>query len=244
MTKYRIILYHFLLLSIMLITTQAITAQVYLDFGRALQWKLYGDAVSKKMIEQEKMQLAISGNHIYMTLETGKIVDIQEEMNSYLHSYHDKLKLAAMCFSLYNECKMVVENLQSVNKSISENPEGIIATTFVDERGKIYVMLFSQTLSLINDIYHIFNNKDEEAKESNSEYNRIYQLDLIRKRLVTINKQLNIMAKYIKYTNLNDLLNRILKKHVKFQTKTRQEIAQDCFVKWRDHYSTSSVLFK
>ena len=232
------------MLLIMLITAQTISAQIYLDLTRALTWKQYGDAVSKKMVEQEKMQLAISGNHIYMTLETGKIVDIQEEMNSYLHSYHNKLKLAAMCFSLYNECKMVVENLQSVNKSISDNPEGIIATTFVDERGKIYVMLFSQTLSLINDIYHIFNNKDEEAKEPNNEYNRIYQLDLIRKRLININKQLDVMAKYIKYTNLNDLMNRILKKHVKFHTKTRLEIAQDCLVKWRDHYSTSSVLFK
>ena len=112
--------YRYMLLLAMLTITTNLYAQ-FVDATRAMEWKLYGDAVSKKMAEQEALQLTISGNHIYMHAQNGKIVDIQDEMNRYLSKFHDKLKLAAMCYSLYYECKTVVENVQSINKSISEN---------------------------------------------------------------------------------------------------------------------------
>lgn len=231
----------YVLLLMMITTVHTTFAQTYLDAGRALAWKLYGDAVSKKMVQQEAMQMTISGNHIYMNSENGKIVDIQEEMNNYLRHFHDKLKLAAMCYSLYYECKTIVENVQSINRSISENPEGIVCTAVVDQRGKVYLRLFSQTLSLINDVYQIFNNKDEEARNPMTEKERIEQLDNIRKRIKKINNELNMLATYIKYTNLNDLLNRILRTDYTFQSRSRVEIAHDCLNQWRDHYSTENI---
>ena len=175
--------YRYMLLLVMLTITTNLYAQ-FVDATRALEWKLYGDAVSKKMAEQEALQLTISGNHIYMHAQNGKIVDIQDEMNKYLSKFHDKLKLAAMCYSLYYECKTVVENVQSINKSISENPEGIICTAVVDQRGMIYLRLFSHTLSLINDVYQIFSNKkdegdEDEARNKMTEKERIEQLDIV-----------------------------------------------------------------
>lgn len=239
--------YRYILLLAMLTITTNLYAQ-FVDATRALEWKLYGDAVSKKMAEQEALQLTISGNHIYMHAQNGKIVDIQDEMNKYLSKFHDKLKLAAMCYSLYYECKTVVENVQSINKSISENPEGIICTAVVDQRGMIYLRLFSHTLSLINDVYQIFSNKkdegdEDEARNKMTEKERIEQLDIVRKRIKKINEEMGMLAAYIKYTNINDVLNRILRTDYTFQSRTRQEIARDCLNTWRDHYSTENLLY-
>ena len=142
--------------------------------------------------------------------------------------------IAAQCYGMYYEISEVTRNLSMIQDALNDNPEGIISSAFMGERSKIYLRLITSSLNLLNDVRRIFTVQPDILKMTDKE--RIQQLDKIRKRIKEINGELHGIAVLIRYTNMNDVLYKIIKLRKRFIRRTNAEIAQECLTKWRAHF--------
>lgn len=160
-----------------------------------------------------------------------EIVDCKREFDKYLQEMHNAIALAAQIYGSFYEITEMSKNLKNLTEACQVSPTNILANAFKDKKRKIVENIVWTTSDLMKDFRKLISDKSRMT-----EAERLEVIDIARKKMKSINRQLRAMERNIRYYNLCDLWNDIMNEERPFRTKTNKEIAEEARDEWMNHY--------
>lgn len=200
----------------------------YVDPTRAGTVLLFTKKAKETLNAQERAQLVMSGMHVYVKEEVEAMTDFQREFNEYLSMFNDVIQIAAETYGIFNEVKMVSQNIRSFIDVLDEgrNMENVVAVAAYPKRNKIFADIVMTGLDIAKDIHKVcFSDTKMTQKE------RLKIVLGMKPKLRKVNDQLRRMTLYIKYTNLIDVWNSLMER--KYKPVNRKEIVEICKMRWK-----------
>lgn len=200
----------------------------YVDPMRAGTVLLFTKQAKKTLNAQERAQLVMSGMHVYVKEEVEATANFQREFNEYLSMFNDVIQIAAETYGIFNEVKMVSQNIKSFIDVLDEgrNLDNVVAVAAYPKRNKIFADIVMTGLDIAKDIHKVcFSDTKMTQKE------RLKIVLGMRPKLRKVNDQLRRMTLYIKYTNLIDVWNSLMER--KYKPVNRKEIVEICKMRWK-----------
>ena len=200
----------------------------YIDPGRAGAILVFTNQAKKTLNAQERAQLVMSGMHVYVKEEVEATANFQREFNEYLDQFNEVIQIAAETYGIFNEVKMVSQNIKSFIEVLDEgkNMDNVVAVAAYPKRNKIFTELVMTSLDIAKDIHKVCFSKTKMTQKE-----RLKIIFDMRPKLRKVNDQLRRMTLYIKYTNLIDVWNKLIDK--KYKPANRKEIIERCKMRWK-----------
>ena len=201
------------------------------DAARAGLYANY-DIRARNIMESQSAAISTMAFHHYWVTDKEKdIANLQREFDKYLVNLHNEIAIAAQLYGSYYEFTQMTNNLRNLYDVCSNSPENVIANAFNSEKRQIVSNIVTSTTELMYDI-----KKSIIDLTRMTEKERIDNLDAIRRKMNTINKQLRKLERNIRYYNLCDLWNDVRNREYNFRKKTNKEIAIEARDRWQEHY--------
>lgn len=182
---------------------------------------------TKTLAAQNAAQLLMTEGHVFVGREVKSTVDFQKQFLEYLDMEKDIITAAAQLYGIYTEVKQVTESINDITHILASAPANAIAVTLTPGRNRLYTQIYTTAAKVAGDIYDVCL-----KKEKRTEQDRNRTLDRIRKNLNKMNKNLQQLALYLRYTTLQDVLDNILDRARYCDPDTKREIADRAFRRW------------
>ena len=145
---------------------------------------------------QIKLMGAESAGHIWLNEEVAATKDLQKQFDDYLSTFRTTISYAAQAYGFYFEVNRLCEHMGSLSKQISEAPANAIAVALHRNRNDIYVDIINRSVGILNTIRQVCIDKKMTEKQ------RIELVFSIRPKLKEMNRQLQMLTKLVKHTNM------------------------------------------
>lgn len=182
-------------------------------------------AKSQYNTQLETMAVETEG-HVWLKQEVESTKNYQKQFDNYLCSFRNIISYAAQTYGFYYEVNHLCENMGKLSAQIGSTPVNAIAVALHNKRNDIYVSIINKSLGIVNTIRQVcIGNKMTEKQ-------RIELVFSIRPQLKDMNRQLAMLTKLVKSTNMG-----LVWYGIEYNSLPHREgkagIVEDCLNIWR-----------
>lgn len=218
------IVYTILLVLLELFETMPSKAQV--DPGLTAMIIEYANkAKSQYNAQLETMAMETEG-HVWLNGEVSSINNFQRQFDNYLSKFRNIISYAAQTYGFYYEVDHLCQNMGKLSAQIGDTPMNAIAVGLHNKRNDIYVSVINKSLGIVNTIRQVCIDKKMTEKQ------RVELVFSIRPQLQRMNRDLAMLVKLVKCTNLGQVWYGIEHKSLPHR-EGKAGIVEDCLGVWK-----------
>ena len=181
-------------------------------------------AKSQYQSQIETMGLETAG-HIWLKEEVEATTNYQRQFDEYLNSFRDIIAYAAQAYGFYHEIDHLCDNMGRLTRQIGDAPANAIAVALHDKRNDIYVSIINKSVGVVNSIRQVCLDKKMTEKE------RIELVFSIRPQLKQMNRDLAMLTKLVKSTNMAQIWFEISRD--KYHKQSKADLAEEALGLWK-----------
>ena len=181
-------------------------------------------AKSQYQSQIETMGLETAG-HIWLKEEVEATTNYQRQFDEYLNSFRDIIAYAAQAYGFYHEIDHLCDNMGRLTRQIGDAPANAIAVALHDKRNDIYVSIINKSVGVVNSIRQVCLDKKMTEKE------RIELVFSIRPQLKQMNRDLAMLTKLVKSTNMAQIWFEISRD--KYHKQSKADLFEEALGLWK-----------
>lgn len=170
-------------------------------------------AKSQYNSQLETMAMETEG-HVWLNGEVKSINNFQREFDNYLSTFRTIISYAAQTYGFYYEVSNLCQNMGKLTAQIGDTPVNAIA-----------VGLHNKSLGIVNTIRQVFIDKKMTERQ------RVELVFSIRPQLQQMNRELAMLTKLVKCTNMGQVWYGIERKSLPHR-EGKAGIIEDCLGAW------------
>ncbi|MGN1254630.1 MAG: hypothetical protein ACI4T9_08600 [Prevotella sp.] len=164
--------------------------------------------------------------HIWLTAEVEATKNFQRQFDEYLSTFRNIISYAAQIYGFYYEVNHLTENMQKLSSQIGDAPVNAVAVALHRNRNDIYVDIINRSVGILNTIRQVCIDKKMTEKQ------RIELVFSIRPKLKEMNRQLQMLTKLVKHTNMAQVWYEIEYQSLPHRAE-KAGIVEESLGKWR-----------
>lgn len=216
---------HIILLSLFLcIVPQCLKAQI--DPVLAGMIVEYTEKAKSQYNSQLEMMAVQTEGHVWLRQEVEATKDLQKQFDTYLSGFRNVISYAAQTYGFYYEISHLCDNMKRLTAQIGDTPTNAIAVALHEKRNDIYVDIINKSLGIVNTIRQVC------MEGKMTEKQRVELVFSVRPQLQQMNRQLTILTKLVRHTNMAQVWYSI-----EYGTMPHREgkagIIEDCLSAWK-----------
>lgn len=182
-------------------------------------------AKSQYNSQLETMSMETEG-HVWLKQEVDANKDFQAQFDSYLNSFRSIISYAAQAYGFYYEIDRLCDNMGRLTAQIGDSPVNAIAVALHNKRNDIYVSIINRSVGIVNSIRQVC------IGQKMTEKQRIELVFSIRPQLKEMNRQLAMLTKLVRHTNMALVWYEI--EHGALPHRAgKSDVIKDCLKAWR-----------
>lgn len=182
-------------------------------------------AKSQYNAQLETMAMETEG-HVWLNGEVSSINNFQRQFDNYLSKFRNIISYAAQTYGFYYEVDHLCQNMGKLSAQIGDTPMNAIAVGLHNKRNDIYVSVINKSLGIVNTIRQVCIDKKMTEKQ------RVELVFSIRPQLQRMNRDLAMLVKLVKCTNLGQVWYGIEHKSLPHR-EGKAGIVEDCLGAWK-----------
>lgn len=181
-------------------------------------------AKSQYNSQLETMAMETEG-HVWLNGEVKYINNFQREFDNYLSTFRTIISYAAQTYGFYYEVSNLCQNMGKLTAQIGDTPVNAIAVGLHNKRNDIYVSVINKSLGIVNTIRQVCIDKKMTERQ------RVELVFSIRPQLQQMNRELAMLTKLVKCTNMGQVWYGIERKSLSHR-EGKAGIIEDCLGAW------------
>ena len=181
-------------------------------------------AKSQYNSQLETMAMETEG-HVWLNGEVKYINNFQREFDNYLSTFRTIISYAAQTYGFYYEVSNLCQNMGKLTAQIGDTPVNAIAVGLHNKRNDIYVSVINKSLGIVNTIRQLCIDKKMTERQ------RVELVFSIRPQLQQMNRELAMLTKLVKCTNMGQVWYGIERKSLPYR-EGKAGIIEDCLGAW------------
>lgn len=163
--------------------------------------------------------------HVWLNGEVKYINNFQREFDNYLSTFRTIISYAAQTYGFYYEVSNLCQNMGKLTAQIGDTPVNAIAVGLHNKRNDIYVSVINKSLGIVNTIRQVCIDKKMTERQ------RVELVFSIRPQLQQMNRELAMLTKLVKCTNMGQVWYGIERKSLPHR-EGKAGIIEDCLGAW------------
>lgn len=186
----------------------------------------YTEKAKSQYNSQLEMMAVQTEGHVWQKQEVEAVKDLQKQFDTYLSGFRNVISYAAQTYGFYCEISHLCDNMKRLTAQIGDTPVNAIAVALHEKRNDIYVDIINKSLGIVNTIRQVC------MEGKMTEKQRVELVFSVRPQLQQMNRQLAILTKLVRHTNMAQVWY-----NIEYGSMPHREgkagIIEDCLSAWK-----------